>query len=538
MSELREFDAGSVVIERAAEGDGRTVSGYAYRWGEASITGTPQTAGLREAFDRGAFTAAIAERGARPWPFLDGHGSKGGKPVGSIRFAEDEIGLRYEGRLLDTERAREYAAGVETGADGVSLEMILSSDKSYRKGDAIIHRSVRPIALAGVTQGAYASATVAIREVQQMEPEVEVTAPEVPGVVATAGPIPLTREQTIEVATRAAEEISRTFAERAAIAGAKPQPLSEYRNLGELMQATYRGEAPRDHISLALEIAERALADTVTTAGANAALLTGNLTVREIVGIISRGRPAITAFGGPAPIQDTGLTVTWPYFDGTLTDYVAAQSAQKAEIESAAVDIKLGTEALVTYAGGTDIAYQLMRQGDPSILDAVGRIILTAWGVVTDAAFVTELETGTVTDDSGALGSETFATLLADVIDQSIIVETATGQPAEFVLASSTSFAAYAKLIAAASTQVVLAGDLDLRSMRLTIGGIPLIHVPSLTAGKSIISNTLAAKWHEAGPFLATAEDVAKLGRNVAYWSMGAGARYIPAGIVEHYDVP
>src|SRR5688572_7516513 len=81
VSELREFDAGTITLERSAEGDGRTISGYAYRWGESSIVGTPQTAGLREGFDRGAFASAIAERGPRPWPFLDSHGSKGGKPV-------------------------------------------------------------------------------------------------------------------------------------------------------------------------------------------------------------------------------------------------------------------------------------------------------------------------------------------------------------------------------------------------------------------------------------------------------------------------
>ena len=40
------------------------------------------------------------------------------------------------------------------------------------------------------------------------------------------------------------------------------------------------------------------------------------------------------------------------------------------------------------------------------------------------------------------------------------------------------------------------------------------------------------------GPFLASDDDVEKLGRNVAYWSLGAGARFVPAGIVEIYDVP
>jgi hypothetical protein len=130
-----------------------------------------------------------------------------------------------------------------------------------------------------------------------------------------------------------------------------------------------------------------------------------------------------------------------------------------------------------------------------------------------------------------------FTELVGHTITASVTVETATGQPAEFLLASTTAFTAFAKLIAAASTTVVTNGDLDLRNLRLMVGNIPLIHVPSLTAGKTIYSNRLAARWHEAGPFLATAEDVAKLGRNVAYWSMGAGARYIPAGIVEAYDV-
>jgi hypothetical protein len=202
------------------------------------------------------------------------------------------------------------------------------------------------------------------------------------------------------------------------------------------------------------------------------------------------------------------------------------------------VEIKLGTEALVTYAGGADIAYQLLRQGDPSILEIYGNILLTAYGVVTDAAFVTELETGSVTIDTGAIGSLTFANLVTHAIDASLAVETATGVPAQFILASTTAFAKAANLIAAASNQVVTNGTLDLQGLSVGVGNLRIIHVPSLTAGKFIISNRLAARWHEAGPFQAQAEDVAKLGRNFAYWGMGAGARYIPAGIVEAYDVP
>ena len=53
-----------------------------------------------------------------------------------------------------------------------------------------------------------------------------------------------------------------------------------------------------------------------------------------------------------------------------------------------------------------------------------------------------------------------------------------------------------------------------------------------MDAGTAIVSNSLAAAWHEDGPFQASEEDVAKLGRNVAYWGMGAPVVYVPAGVV------
>jgi hypothetical protein len=116
-------------------------------------------------------------------------------------------------------------------------------------------------------------------------------------------------------------------------------------------------------------------------------------------------------------------------------------------------------------------------------------------------------------------------------------VQTATGAPATIVLASSTAFAHFAKLVIAQDNSLGSDPNMDLRSLDVSVGGLRIIHTPSVTAGKLIISNRLAAGWHEAGPFQASAEDVAKLGRNFAYWSMGAGARYIPAGIIEAYDV-
>jgi hypothetical protein len=425
----------------------------------------------------------------------------------------------------------------------VSLEVFVAGEKSVRQGDAVIHKSVRRIgALAGVPYGAFAGATVAIHEDGGSKdmPEGNEYGERIDALEATvkAGPVPLTEEQTVAIAKRVAEESARSYAEQFGQPASK-HALAGFHGLGELMIAAWKGEVPSNFVQESEKLMKYALDDTVTTAGANAALLTNNLTVREIAGIVSRGRPAITAFGGPRPISDVGLSVTWPYYDGTLTDALGAQSAQKAEITSVAVDIKLGTEALVTYAGGSDIALQLIRQGDPSILDAWGRIVLTAYGVVTDAAFVTELESGSVTSDfAEALASVDATEFKNLVIDASIAVQTATGQPAEFVLASTTAFTQFAKLLTPVTTLANTGlGTTDIRSLIVNVGNVPLIHVPSITAGKLIVSNTIAAAWHEAGPFYITALDVAKLGQNVAYWGMGAGARYIPAGIIEMYDV-
>jgi HK97 family phage prohead protease len=542
--QLGYIGGGSIAVRDDAGGDGRTVHGYAYRWGELTPLGAAEEyPGMAEGFARGAFTDAIAARGERPWPMLDRHF---GTPVGAIRFMEDEVGLRYEGKLLGTQAAKDYAESIPAGNDGVSLEFIRRNLVTTRQGRTLIHSKVPLLAaLAGTYAGAYAGATVALRQDGgSMEPTT--TTVEAPPVATTeapvgvvAGPVPLTRDQVAAIAQDVTTEAMRAYAERGPKLG-QPDPLDQYASVGDVFRAVARGEVPEEQRAYAARaIARRALDNSVFTAGANAGLASGNLVRQDIAGIVNRGRPAITAFGGPRPLGDTaGLTLEWPYFDGTLTDFVGAQSAEKAEVTSASMDIKLATEALVTYAGGSDLSYQLIRRGSPSALDAFARIILAAWAAVTDAAFVTELETGTATIDfAEALSAHDLSEFIANLIDGSVTIEAATGRPAEFALLSTTAFAQYAKLAAAASTQTVLSPDFSMTGLNLGIGGLRLIHDPNVTAGKVIISNSLAAAWYEDGPFQATSEDAPKLGRDVVYWSLGAGARLIPAGILEAYDV-
>ena len=532
MADIRRTATGDVAIRAAEDGDGRTLSGYAYRWGETTAS-TAEFGTDAESFARGSFKAAIAARAGRAWPFLDRHG---GTVIGGIQFKEDDTGLSYEGRLLDTAAAKDYAATVEVN-NGVSLEWLYRGAVSKREGKTIVHQQVpRIAALAGEYVPAFEGAYVALRGGNTVNetPEPPVPTPDPPA------PTPLTRDQISSLATDAATEVMRQYAERGALTTTATDPLAGYNTLGEMVHAAARpGASPEVRAHAARAIARRALDDTTFNSGANAALANGNLVTSDLKRLVNAGRPAITAFGGPRPLGDiAGLTLNWPYFDGTLSDFVAAQSAEKAAIISASVDIKLATEALLTYAGGSDISFQVIRRGSPSILDMYARIWLAAWSAVTDAAFVTELETGSVTVDTGAIGSLTITTATAHLITASLAVQAATGSPAEFVLASTTMFSALANLIVPSSTQIAGASEADIRGLRFALGNVPVIHVAGVTAGKGIVSNSSAAAWFEDGPFLASDDDVEKLGRNVAYWSLGAGARFVPAGIVEIYDVP
>jgi phage head maturation protease len=564
--ELRSVEVSQTFAIRDAEtGDGRTIEGIAVPYGEPVRGATAEFGLAVESFAPGAFRDAIASvaRGERI-PIVDRHD---GEVVGyADRLWDSPEGLRYSGRLLGIDAARDFAARVAERVMRVSIEFLPGEIR--RAANAVTHTRVRLLgAIAGSYRPAYAGATASIRDIgghptmhcQHCGAELVANTP-CPCTGATAEREALARRDAIAqagvsrvvditpesiqaLATSAAEEYMRAWSERN-MGGFQTteDPFADlrgYRTLGHLVQAAIAVDAPVELRAWAARaLAARTLADQLTTDSNQGVLTPGVLS--EVHGIVSRGRPAITAFGGPRPLLGTGMSVDWPYFDGTLSSLIGAQGTEKTEITSAKVQIKKGTEPIQTFAGGSDISYQLLRRSTPSYLEVYTRILLTAYGVVTDAAFVAELESGSVTGDFTEALSTVDATELKNLlIDAAVAVQTATGIPAEFVLASTTAFTAAAKLLTPVTSQPAQAGIgvVDLRSLQVNVGLLPIIHVPSLTAGKFIASNREAAAWFEDGPFQATDEDVAKLGRNVAIWGMGAPARFIPAGIIEIYDV-
>jgi hypothetical protein len=318
-------------------------------------------------------------------------------------------------------------------------------------------------------------------------------------------------------------------------------PLARYESIYDLMVAA-RASASNE---LAVQFAAayhahhaRALTDQVT--GDNPGVMApGWLT--EVFGVIDMGRPVINAIG-TRPLPASGMEVDWPYFDGDLYTLVGAQATEKTQVTSVKVSLKKGSAALVTYAGGSDISWQLIRRSQPSYRETYLRILQAAYGAVTDAAASTAVGAivgGSVDWDPAGADAD-GSVLRGAIFSASVKVQQATGQPASFVLAAPdvfVKFGAMPGLVPGAYGTQNVAGTAQASSLDVNVSGLSVVLAPDLAAGTMIVSNRLACSWFEDGPFVVAAPEVAKLGEDVAIWSMSTFAAFVPAGIVKLSNV-
>lgn len=497
--------AGSIVIRD--EGDGRSLEGTAIVYGEPSGN-TAEYGSTPEQFAPGAFRDALA--GGKPVPFFNRHQ---GEMVGAVNFEDSDTALGYRGRLFDTPAAVAFREQVRAGIDGASIEFapgIVSNSKNR-----VLHKQVkRIVAIAGTHIPAYRSSNVAVRDEDMIETvetptrstdaDLEVRFRAIAGEQVTA----LRRELAETTLTRS--EVNEV--DRAVIAA---------RSVGELWHLIDTDRRFKD-------VYHRALADQITAN--NPGVLTG-AALGSVKGIIEARRPAINAWGREA-LSGAGMSVDWPYFNGDLSTIVGIQAAQKTEITSVRVDLLKGTSAIKTYAGGSDISLQLLRRSDPSYLDAYVRILNAAYAVVTENAFVNDIEATaglvlqvinwtTATEDQilAALGAASSAIL------------TKTGAPAEFGIAAPDVFLALISKVKPVNATNAIGTGTAAGTLQPVISGIRIYQSAAVNAGNMLVSNESTASWHEDGPFQIDDDDVAKLGRNVAVWGMGATGVYFPTAI-------
>jgi phage head maturation protease len=513
-AELTRASADAVLVREDAAGEGRTIRLRLVPWGATAANATLEDGRTGpETIVRGAFDGIDATR------VTIEAGSHGGPLVGRGTSLEQLDDAAY----LDAIVARTPAGDdlLELARAGVyrdaSIAFAPVAGGSRRRRDGVTERTKLDLRRVAVLErGAYPGAElVHVRSLEdrtvteQPVPSLEDIGALVRGIVADAIPAPVVNVPAPD-------------------AGAAPV-LLRAETFADLYQRVLDGD---------VELL-RALADEVT-ADVPSIVRPGWLS--EVIGILPATRPVVTAFGRDS-LPDSGMSVNWPTFAGATDDpslRVGVQAAQKTDIVSAKITLGQGSSNIVTYAGGLDVSWQTIRRSNPAALAVILRILTSAWAQVTDKAFAAAIE-------AGATGTGAFpVTPDADAVHQTLIaasaaVDDATGSPATFVLAGKDAWLGIAGvpgLFPKTSNMYNSSGSVDAAGLQLNVSGLPILRAKGLSPTGVVVSNGEAASWLEDGMFTATQDVVAKLGTDVAVWSLGAPAIYIPSGIVELTGTP
>jgi HK97 family phage prohead protease len=464
--------------------------------------------GVRESFARDAF--AVDDVIGKPLAY------RHNEPVGVITGAENrEDGLYIDFDIVNTTLGRDAATLARTGASrGLSVGFQPLKSAWTKTRDAVQHMSAGLLEVSLTPYPAYATAGVsAIREDEGVPMSETIVETEVVSVDAEA------REAIAQVRESIAGIEARSFV-------AEPvHPLAEYRSFGEYSKAVLAGD-----------VDTRALADQTTD---NNPGVMPPIWLLQVKGIIDLGRPAITSVGGPESAGTFGMEINWPYFDGDLTEIVEAQATEKGEVNSVEINLEKGDATLATYAAGSDISYQLLQRSSPSYLDAHNRIMAASYSTVTDRKFTNDLWTGSNNTNLYDLSADTTGTVFREaVFTASMEVEDATGAPASVVLVSTALFSkigSFTTFFPAPYSVQNVSGVATASTLDVNVSGLRVVRAKWLDTDPdrhAIVLNGEAARWVEDGPRLATAENVSKLGRDIAIYGYGATAVYLPAGVV------
>jgi HK97 family phage prohead protease len=506
-----EFSA-DLVIEMREDAANPDIAGQGY--GRAVPYGVDTMIGqVRESFGTDAFQPSDVI--GKPLAY------RHGEPIGVITAAENKPdGLYIDFNIANTAQGRDAATLIRTGsAKGLSVGFSPSKSVWNRAKTTVQHLAANLAEVSITHMPAYATAGVsAIREEVTMSVEtVEETAPAVTVDTEARSAIAEVRQQLSQVE-------SRSFVSEPV------HPLAQFRDFGEYSKAVLAGD-----------VESRALFDQVTDN--NPGVMPPNWML-QVQGIIDLGRRVITGVGGPMSAGVAGMDINWPYFDGSLTAIVEAQANEKDEVNSVAIDLEKGTATLNTYAAGSDISYQLLQRSSPSYLDAHNRIMAASYATVTDRKFTSDLwNDGSATQDYDFAADTTGAGFRQAVFSASVKVEDATQSPASAVFVSTAVFnkiGGWSTFQPEPYTVQNVSGVATASTLRVNVSGLPVIRATWLdtnAAYNAIVTNGAAARWVEDGPRLATAENVGKLGRDIAIYGYGVTAAFLPAGIVRVLNV-
>ena len=492
-------------------GDGRTVVVQLAEWGQPRNVSDANGVKYREAFES-----------MEPAPKVRVKSSHGGDLIGHAvadSYRPDPQPT-IELHIAETAAGDDALALIRSGTvDAVSVEFVPGAG-DYT-ADGVLHRvgaQIHNIAMA--FNPAHSAPVLAVRE--NPDPE---TNPKEPAMTEAIAPDAVTRGDLNDMADTLKREIVTATAN--IVVHAEPNPLAEFRSLGELTHELVHSDDSERVGMLKRELADQILTDNPGVARPKY--------IDEIKGTVDAGRPTITAFGTMAVPQGSGSTIQWPVNGNDESTLVGVQAVEKTDVTSVTWSVTEAVAALAMYAGASDISFALIRRSTPAYLNAYAAALYRGYAITTDTAAAAQATAAALTsagvwDPVTGTGAEFRAALFV----ASTEVEAATNAPASFVLAGTAVYTAIGgleDLYPAPYGVQTVSGTADAASLRVNVSGLPVIHDRFLDGATLLVSNSSTADWHEDGPWQASATDVLKAGENAGVYGMGVFTPYNPAGI-------
>jgi len=483
------------------EDDGSaTIEGRAVPYGE-----TIEVGGIRETFARNSVDA----KALRGRPVLWQHDTN--EPIGKIEGARNEDdGLHFRAKLYPTARGADAIKLLREGVvSGLSVGFNAGVDKW--DGNHVTRQKVNVAEVSIATIPAYSGAGItAVRNQEEKETTVEPTTTEVPAVDLS------------NLATR--EDMSALEARMTAALTppAAPAPSLNVRD------------------ALALQLSEsakdrklRALADVVSTGNSGVLPPDWSSEVRDYVDRQRYMFGVVGSIGFPT----SGYTLTIPKV--LQHSSVALRGTEKTEIPSQAVTTGSDTYTAQWFAGGVDVALELIWQSDPAIYSIVVDSILGQYAAETDLGLTVDVELSATVSGTGALDFTDWGTVSAQIIAAAEKIRAATGEWGDKLSLTTASWQSLIGLTDADGRRIFAPngptnadGAARLLSRSIDVGGVSVIHNPRAT--EDVQTNTKAARVGEKPPVMLQSDNVALMGRDLGVLGATLFVPAYPAGILKH----
>jgi len=459
-------------VRVADDGGSLEFDGIAVPYDHAIVYG-----GVQESFARGAFDA-----GEVPGtPILYGHDR--GEQIGQIISADDTpVGLAITGRILAaTNRGGDAIALMRDGAlRGLSVGFEPVEAKATATGRQYTRALLHELSTTPLPAYGDKSTVTAVREEEEDMPD--------------------QNREAIDLApiTERIDQLEARMVQRTA-----PEP----RTFGVVEAFAEQLRASKDSRQL------RALADVVSQS--NAGVLPPSWT-SEVVGYVDSMR-YLFANAGSIGFPATGHSLTVPSVAVHTT--VAARGAEKTEIPSQALTTGSTTYQAAWYAGGVDVALEVIWQSDPSVWEIVVRDLLAQYAAATDQAATLAAETAGA-PHGAALDLGSYAGFIADVIGVGEQIRAATGFFGDRLSLTTASYQTLLGLVDSDNRRLFATqgstnadGSAALTANAINVGGVVAYHNPRAAEDMQYSEGTLRIA--EKPPATLSTDNVALMGRDV-----------------------